>query len=463
MSTSAGTPTLLVVGAGFSGTLTAVHLARLARSAARDVRILLCEQGTSVGRGRAYATSSPLHLLNVPAGRMSAFRGEPDHFLDSVRERDPAAAWGDFLPRSLYGSYVQEIFDREARAADGRMEVAFDEVVDLDRLERGFRATFASGDVRDIQAVVLATGHPLPPPPLPLSTTVTQSGRYREDPWDHGAVEQLTDDAELLLIGSGLTAIDVIVEARRLGFRGTIRVISRRGLLPAVHRSPADPPAPALVFPDRRIRAMIRTVRQAIRDAGNESTTWRAVIDSLRPLTQDLWGSMPIQEKRRFLRHVRAYWEAHRHRVAPAMFTRLEEELARGTVVRHAARIVGMEAEPDGLAVAIRPRGGSETRRFHVQRVINCTGPNTGIEMCGSRLTRALLAKGVCRADALGIGLRCDPGGAVLDSSGSVSDRLYAVGPLRKGELWESTAVPELRDQAEQVARRVLLLENVTT
>jgi len=454
---SAGKPALLVVGAGFSGTLTAVHLARLARSAARDVRIVLCEQGTSVGRGRAYATSSPLHLLNVPAGRMSAFSGEPAHFLDHARERDPAAAPGDFLPRALYGGYVQEILDREARAAEGRIEVTLDEVVDLDPLDRGLRATFASGAARDARAVVLATGHPLPPPPLALTTAVTGSGRYREDPWDHGAVEQLSDDAELLLIGGGLTAIDVIVEARRLGFRGTIRVVSRRGLLPAVHQPPpADLSAPSLVFRDRRVRAMLRTVRLAIRDA-----TWRVVIDSLRPVTQDLWRSLPIQEKRRFLRHVRAYWDVHRHRVAPAMFTRLEEELARGTVVRHAARIVGMEAEPDGLGVAIRPRGGSETRRFHVQRVINCTGPNTGIEMCGSRLTKALLAKGVCRADAVGIGLACDPHGAVLDSSGIVSDRLYAVGPLRKGELGESTAVPELREQAERVARRVL--ENART
>ncbi|HWY24061.1 MAG TPA: hypothetical protein VNX47_04035, partial [Nevskia sp.] len=61
--------------------------------------------------------------------------------------------------------------------------------------------------------------------------------------------------------------------------------------------------------------------------------------------------------------------------------------------------------------------------------------------------------------DALGLGLLTDAQGALLDRDGQASTWLYTLGPARKGQLWETTAVPEIRVQAQALARRLLQLE----
>jgi len=448
---------IAVVGAGFSGTMVAVHLLRLARSSSADVVVSLFEQSGAPGRGHAYATTSPIHLLNVPAGRMSALADAPDHFLEWARARDGSISPGAFLPRHLYGEYVAEILDRETRASDGRLRVLTEEVLDVEPEGETSRLRLRSGMTRVASHVVLATGHPLPAPPIRLHRTVLDGGRYKENPWHGEALDQLPDDAALLLIGSGLTAVDVLLESRRRGFRGVIHLLSRRGLLPLAHAA-ADARGSGIPMdlPRGHVLSMMRRLRQEARRAEGSGGGWRSSIDALRPSTQELWRSLGVDEKQRFLRHARAYWEVHRHRVAPEIDEKVNAELRSGRVVRHAARIVAIEVARDGLRVSIAPRSSNAARELIVQRIVNCTGPNTGVEMCESPLTLALLKTGVCRPDEVGIGLACDADGALMDAAGRVSDRLFTLGPLRKGELWESTAVPELRVQAERLARRLL-------
>jgi len=449
-------PEIAVVGAGFSGTMVAVHLLRLARSSSTHAQVLLYEQGGTPGRGRAYGTSSPIHLLNVPAGRMSAFADAPGHFLEWARVRDGSIQPGAFLPRHRYGEYLAEILDRETQASGGRLQIHSEEVLDVESAGGSPRLRFRLGPSRAASHVVLATGHPLPAPPIPLDRAVLDGGRYKENPWDSAALDQLPDDAALLLIGSGLTAVDVLLESRRRGFRGVIHLLSRHGLLPLAHGA-ADAPRPGIPvdFPRGQLLPMMKRVRQEALRAEKSGEGWRSSLDALRPATQELWRSLDTEQKQRFLRHPRAYWEVHRHRVAPEIAEKVNLELQSGSVMRHAARIVAIEVERDGLRVAIAPRGAA-ARKLLVQRIINCTGPNTGVEMCRSPLTLALLASGACRPDEVGIGLACDADGALVDATGRVSDRLFTLGPLRKGELWESTAVPELRVQAERLARRLL-------
>ncbi len=437
--------------------MVAVHLMRLARSSSADVQVSLYEQSGAPGCGHAYATTSPLHLLNVPAGRMSAFADSPDHFLEWARARDRSVTAGAFLPRQRYGEYLAEILDREIQFSEGRLRVFAGEVLDVEFEGGAPRLRLRSGPVRSASHAVLATGHPLPAPPVPLHREVIDSGRYKENPWDGAALDQLSDDSMLLLIGSGLTAVDVILESRRLGFRGVIHVLSRHGLLPLAHGG-SDAPRSAVPseFPRGRLLPMMKKLRQDAGRADECGEGWRSSVDALRPATQELWLSLSAAERQRFLRHPRAYWEVHRHRVAPEIDAMVKVELQSGNLVRHAARIVSIASDPAGLRVAITPRGASTAQSLVVQRVINCTGPNTGIEMCQSPLTQALLRAGVCRPDEVGIGLSCDADGAVIDATGRVSNRLFTLGPLRKGELWESTAVPELRVQAERLARRLM-------
>ena len=450
-------PEIAVVGAGFSGTMVAVHLLRLARSSSANVHVSLYEQGGAPGRGHAYGTTSPIHLLNVPAARMSAFADAPGHFLEWARARDGSVQPGAFLPRHQYGEYLAEILNRETKESEGRLEIHSAEVLDVEPEGEGLRLRFRSGPARAASHVVLATGHPLPAPPIPLDRAVLDGGRYKENPWDSAALDQLPNDGSLLLIGSGLTAVDVLLESRRRGFRGVIHLLSRRGLLPLPH-GVGDPPRSGIPgdFPREHILPMMKRLRKEALRAEKSGEGWRSSLDALRPATQELWRSLGAVEKQRFLRHPRAYWEVHRHRVAPEIDEKVKVELQSGGAVRHAARIVAIEVARDGLQVAVTPRGTAATRKLLVQRVINCTGPNTGVEMCRSPLTLTLLASGVCRPDEVGIGLACDTDGALMDSAGRVSDRLFTLGPLRKGELWESTAVPELRVQAERLARRLL-------
>ncbi|HKW51966.1 MAG TPA: hydroxyacylglutathione hydrolase, partial [Candidatus Eisenbacteria bacterium] len=209
-------------------------------------------------------------------------------------------------------------------------------------------------------------------------------------------------------------------------------------------------------FPRGHLLSMMKRLRQEAVRAEKSGEGWRSSLDSLRPATQELWRSLDAAEKQRFLRHPRAYWEVHRHRVAPEIDEKVKVELQSGRVVRHAARVTAIGVSRGGLRVAIAPRGGVTAKELLVQRVINCTGPNTGVEMCRSPLTLKLLKARVCRPDEVGIGLACDADGALIDSLGRASDRLFTLGPLRKGELWESTAVPELRVQAERLSRRLL-------
>jgi uncharacterized NAD(P)/FAD-binding protein YdhS len=441
-----------VLGAGFSGAMVAIHVLRMARDALQSVRVRLVDLAP-IGRGRAYAATSPEHRLNVRAAGMSAFPDDPDHFARWAHARGASVNGAEFLPRGVYGDYLTEIVERER---DPRLEIVAGEAVDVEETSDGLRVRLRSGASIECSRAVLATGHPLPAPPVSLDPELIAGGRYRENPWAGDVLDGLAPVSTLLLLGSGLTTVDVLLDARSRGLRGLVHVLSRRGLLPEPHDAK---PGPSMAPPDigsGRVRPMMRDLRQAIRDGALRGEDWKPIFDSLRPGIPALWASLDLTEKRRFLRHVRPYWEVHRHRVAPDIAAHVREELASGRAELHAGRLLALELVRDGVKATIQPRGRSDRIHLNVDRVVNGTGPNTSIEMWRSELTRALLSRGLCATDELGIGLRCDPDGAVVDARGGVSDRLFTLGPLRKGDLWESTAVPELRVQAERVARRVL-------
>jgi uncharacterized NAD(P)/FAD-binding protein YdhS len=444
-----------ILGAGFSGAMVATHLLRMSRDANADVRVRIVDPAP-IGRGRAYATTSPAHRLNVRAAVMGAFPDDPEHFARWAHARN--RSWNDdeYLPRGSYGDYIAEILNREAERSGAAFECVSDEAVDVEETSGGFRVRLRSGGTFSCGHLVLATGHPLPGLPVPIDPELLASGRYRENPWARHVLDDLAPDSSLLLLGSGLTTVDMLLETRRRGIAGTVHILSRRGLLPAPHAaSLARRPAP----PDiggGNVRSMMRLLRDAIREARSQGEDWRTVFDALRPVTATLWAELPLQERRRFLRHVRPYWEVHRHRVAPDIATRVQEELRSRHAVLQAGRLIGLGREGDRVRATIQPRGRSERIQLTIDRVVNGTGPNTSIEMWRSDLTRALLSRGLCVRDELGIGLRSDPDGALVDARGRVSGRLFTLGPLRKGDLWESTAVPELRAQAVHVARRIL-------
>lgn len=444
---------MAIVGAGLSGTLVAVQLLLQAQA---PIRITLCERRRPFGKGLAYSTRCGSHRLNVPAGKMSALPGDNGHFLRWLRARDPEAAAHDFVPRSLYGEYLAWLLDETEKTSPALLDRREVEVSELsqERREGPLLLRFADGTNLEADEVVLAMGNFDPADPPGLSPSLLENGRYLRDPWSEQAVRGLAPEAPVLLIGSGLTAVDVALSLRDAGHRGPIHAVSRHGLLPQRHA----PTIPWTLGFDAEeapctARGLLALVRGEIARADGN---WRPVIDALRPLTQAIWGRLPRAERRRFLRHLRAYWEVHRHRMAPEVAAAIEGMAATGQFEVRAARIESLRPSNGGVLVKLRPRGSRRTEELRVDRVLNCTSPNANLRRERDPFVSYLWAAGWIRPDPLGLGLSTAADGAVLDAICRPAERLWAVGPLRRGDLWESSAAPEIRVQAEGLATTLL-------
>jgi uncharacterized NAD(P)/FAD-binding protein YdhS len=443
-------PCVAIVGAGFSGSLLALHLLR---TGPPRLRVLLIERKRGFGPGLAYGAHNPQHLLNVRVGNMSAWPEAPDHLRRWLAEQAGGAdAPADaFITRETYGRYLAAMIQDTVAGADGaqRLILVHDEAVGLSRERDGPRLTLAMGRSLTVDAAVLAVGN-LPPAPLRgAGLEAAPDGRYASDPWAKAALDGLENASPVLLIGAGLTMVDVALALDARGHAGPILAISRRGLAPRRH-GPVSPipgiPAAAEGPLSRRLRA----TRQRARIVG-----WRAAIDELRPFVQAIWRSADLAERRRFLRHLRPWWDVHRHRMAPAVADRIEAMRDSGRLTLAAGRILRVEPRAEGLAVTWRPRGAEVEAVLQVGRIINCTGPGGDLLRTGDPLLRSLVRQGVARADPLGFGVEIDDDGRLIDAQGLADPRLFAVGPITKGSLWEIVAVPDIRNQVASLAARL--------
>ena len=445
--------TIAIIGGGFSGAMLAVQLLR---RAAGNVRIVLVERDPLPGRGVAYGTQLASHLLNVRAKNMSAYPDAPDHFVRWAQQNySMFVTPDDFLPRPLYGQYIHSEFQATRRSHPGQLRCIPDEAVSLARLGDVAEIGLASGQAVVADKVVLAFGH-FPPGNLPFLTQTPNSSRFVSNPWSGNVALHANRDKSILLIGSGLTSVDVAIELRARGFEGTIHMLSRRGLLPQSHSATVPFPPFWSDSSPRTVRGLLRLIRLQVITAEAHGSDWRAVIDSLRPVTQQIWRALPTAEQRRFLRHLRTYWDVHRHRVAERIGDQLSRQLQSGQMQLHAGRVTEYREDGAGVEVAYRDRNSGQVVRLLVDRVVNCTGPDSDYRRVASPLLKDLMNKGLARPDELSLGLDVTDDGALLDAQGRPSNFLYALGPLRKGKLWETIAVPELRLQVWDLARLLL-------
>ena len=447
-------PTIAIVGAGFCGTTVAIHLLRTAPASVG--RILLVERAEREIGGVAYSTASASHTLNVPAGRMSAFEDDPDDFLRFVRDREPSLTGGSFVPRRAYGEYLATRLEQTRRSSTLPLIRVAGNVVGIGETPRGARLTLQDGRVLDAERIALAIGNFPPSDPPVDGEAFYDSLRYARDPWSRDTLEIERRDG-VLLIGTGLTMCDVALSLRDIDHRGPIHAVSRRGLLPQPHRVSAVPPphldAPSDLeaWPGTAI-GMLRSLRREVRDKAADAVDWREVVTSIRADTPALWQRLDVDERRRFLERLRPYWETHRHRSSPETAFAVESLIASGALEVFAGRVERYDEEPDVVAATLRRRGGAGVEELRVGKVINCTGPDTDLARVNDPLVQALRSAGLIRPDELGLGLDTDERGRLLDADGRASDHLFLVGPLRKGRLWENTAVPELRAEARRLA-----------
>jgi len=441
---------VLIVGGGFSGTMLAVHLLR-----STSLSVAIIDRGALPGRGLAYSTPYKFHLLNVPACGMSALPDDPDHFLRWARTNyDASVQARSFLPRAVYGEYVGSLLQKTiAEQGQGRFRWIQDEALSLHR-RRGYPAVQRkSGSELLARAVVLATGN-FPPADPKIAGLKPTSFRYFPFAWANNALEGLPANGCVLLVGSGLTAVDMIMALKSKGFQGKIHVLSRRGLLPHRNKQTEIWPLFWNERSPRTVRGLLRLIRDQVGIASQKGVDWRSVVDCLRPVTQEIWRSLPVEEQKRFLRHARSYWDVHRHRVAPEIADVLSDMRAAGQVIAHRGRITRYLEERDTVAIAYR-KGGGTARMLHVHRVINCTGSETDCRRIDDSLITSLFVQGLARPDPLFLGPDADQHGALVDSMGIPSPSLFVIGPPRKGCLWETTAVPEIRQQAWALAEHL--------
>ena len=342
------TPSIAVIGAGFSGTLLSLHLLR---HCPPGTHIRLIERNRRFGPGQAYSTEHPNHLLNVPAGRMSAFPDRPLHFLDWLQTQPPhelggvASDAGSFVPRRLFGAYIRDQLHAALRQRSPvQLELLHGRVVSIAQEPRSLRLRFEGGDDVVTDIAVLALGN-FVPEPIPVADCMFYDAKlYCPDPWSPTAFAGLDPNAAALLIGAGLTMVDAVITLLDQGHVGPINALSRRGLLPRSHSAVAVPQREPLAYPGG-LRALTRFLRRQAEIAMANGGTWQSVIDELRPVTQAIWSTMSAEDRQRFLRHLRTWWDVHRHRIAAPVAARIEAARASGQLGIHAGRIRGYEFE----------------------------------------------------------------------------------------------------------------------
>jgi uncharacterized NAD(P)/FAD-binding protein YdhS len=458
----AARPSIAVIGAGFSGLMCAIHL--LLKSVPNGPRIYLIEQNPTFGVGAAYATGSGRHLLNTRAGNMSVFPDDPDHFLEWLRSRPDTSMLdgASFVTRRTYGNYLQSLLRDVAcsEPAAGRLYLVPDTAVAMKPVGERFAINLGMGKELTVDAAIFATGNPSPQPPAVPHTPFFDSPRYIDTPWNPMAFVAVGPEDTVLMLGTGLTMVDVALLLRSRGHRGPLLALSRRGNMPRSHAAPS--PASNIVLPQLspHLSQALRAVRAAMREAEQRGGSWQQVMDALRPATSRYWQALPLPVKQRFLRHLRPWWDIHRHRLAPEVARRLAGLLRDGdlTICRGRLLSAALEETENGFPANARwrPVGDTLVYRLGMHYLVNCMGPGGDPGQSRSPLFQKLLVGGLARPDALRLGLDVDISGRLIGREGAPTGQLFAVGPPTRGIFWESTAVPDIRRHAAIVATSAL-------
>lgn len=432
-----------IIGAGFSGTLQAINLLRH-----DGPHATLIERREDAARGVAYSAAHPDHLLNVRAGNMSALPDDAGHFARWLEQRHPQLS--GFVPRIIYGDYLSELLaDAQARAPE-RLTLVRGEAVAVQSGQQRMRVKLSDGAAIDADTVILASGNLPPDAPPGLAAAGLDADRYVQDPWGKDIADGLGPEDSVLVIGAGLTMVDVVLllEARR--FKGRIIAISRRGLVPLAHEDGTMKAGSLCERPRGSPAALVRTIRRHA-----EAVGWRAAVDALRPFTQDMWSAASLTDRARFLRHLKPYWDIHRHRLAPAVATKIAALRSSGRLEIRAGKLQGVCPTSDGVRVTFRDRGATTATHIEVRRIVNCSGPQSDLARTHDTLLRNMTGAGLIRPGPLRLGIDVNLQAEVIGADGWPNPRLLALGPMTRGAFWEIVAVPDIRIQTWSVARRL--------
>ncbi|MCW1887129.1 FAD/NAD(P)-binding protein [Luteolibacter flavescens] len=449
MSASQTQTPVAVIGGGFSGTFTAIHLAlRLP-----DRPVILFEESPEAGPGLAYRRDDAHAVLNIPARRMSAYQDEPDHFFKFARRvLGEQITPDDFLPRRIYGDYIKHCLE-EARKNCSNLRVDHRAVIDVQTNPGSSVAVLTLKDQTALMCsrVVLATGN--------------QGSAFSSSLWAQHTLparktstfDQVKPGETVLVIGTGLTMIDAVLELERRGTPAAIHAISRNGLLPRPYQAASRVAPPELdELPDSDLPRSLRLFRQAVTRHTSEGGDWRDVFAALRPATPSLWQEMSSRDRRKFLRFISPFWEVHRHQCAPETFHKFQTLIDEGKLDLKRGTIVSVENRDGRLRLGLAPRNrAAVTRWLDADHIIDATGPARDITTIQHPLITNLLRRGFLVPDEFRLGAEIHHDYRAVSRDGFPLEWLYVTGPMLRARYFEATAVPELRLHTAALATRL--------
>lgn len=447
---------IAVIGGGAAGA--AVFGALIHKDTADGVHWVTGDVATA-GHGIAYSTQDDQHLLNVRASGMGLYLDADEDFVSYSASLNASIKPTDFLPRQWFGQYIESQLRKRISAAEqhGRSyRVHPSQAINVRRTLDGYDVTLSDGSTLAVQRVVLALGTMNARPLRTVSDAALESGAYVLEPWTLAA--HARSPRRLTVIGTGLTAVDTLISAAKRWPDAELVAVSRHGLLPFTH-----PTAPISAFSlqaelnasllscqgPSQVLAMIRRVFTA-----HQHIDWRSVIDGMRPINAQLWRGFNAKQRRQFLRHVRWIWESSRHRLAPESAQTIQQLRDEGRLQIHAARVVSVDGQAP-LTVTVRSRATQRVTHIESDVVVQATGLDTAVAFAKSPLLANLLKSGLAVADPLALGLAAEADGRLVNAEGQAQQNLYAIGSLLRGNLWECTAMPEIRAAADKLAAQL--------
>ena len=466
---------IALIGGGLSGTLVAMQLVRQAQ---QPLHISIFDQHAQFQTGIAYAPSEAQHLLNVAAGKMSAWPEQPRHFVQWLQQQpafihvSPELLAQTFQPRALYGQYLQQQWQHtleEANQKNLQVQLHPLPVMDLKTTAATVTLTSPMGE-QQFTAVVIATGNQLPRHPLPPSSGLTKLAGYQQNPWQvadiqHGSAETsaslLTPASRILILGNGLTMVDTVLALRQAGLRAPIISLSPHGYGMLPHRLSAVPLADfaGTLGTNPRLRQALRLFNQQRKQLRQLGISAEGLVDNIRPYSQLWWRGFTTAEKQFFFRKLRHLWGVARHRLPMQIHDQIQQLRLQGVLEVKAGRLLRFQQNDDGIDVWLMIKGQSEPEHRQVDRIINCTGPENSYHRLSNHLLARAIADGELSSGPLELGLAACPATLALKNGhGDIHQRLFGIGSVLRGELWETTALNEIRQQAQQLAGQLLAL-----
>ena len=436
------TNTIAIIGGGISGTLTVLNCIKQSK---KPISIIWFDTHNNFCKGYAYSTIEEGHLLNVRANNMSIFFDEPTHFTQWLNQHYPHYNPTDFVPRKIFGEYVNDIFENTKKTN----QLVFitqlaEEVISIDKLDDSFE--LKTKNTYLVQKLVLAFGNFLPPHPKSISSDYISSENYFQNAFHPSLTHKILNKNNITIIGSGLTMIDVVISLSKNKYKGLIHIISPHAYVPDVHHENAFPSVSPFIEEKKiySLSEILSIVNKQLKIAKNQGLNPHSIIDVMRPYFQNIWVNFSIDEKHQFLRHLRHKWGVARHRAPMQSMIVFQELISNNKIGLIKGRVFDIKySEKNFVIFYSNSQQSSQTLKTDL--IINCTGPEADYTKIKMPLIQNLLKNQIITPNFIKYGINAQ-------KDGQISQNVYTLGPPLKGVLWESTAVPEISAQAYKLA-----------